>query len=136
MDTVRDTSGFVSNWVGTETDTTFHDGSMAFGFIDDGKLVGGIVLHDVRDTSCAIAIAVQTPRWCTQERLGEMFKVVFDELDKKFIYTLTPSRNTRALRLAKGLGFQQDGRMRKTADGGEDDTIVMGMTRQDCMFLE
>lgn len=135
MQTIRDSSGFVSQWVGSQIDIELPDGAMSFGFIDKNKLVGGITLYDLKRGSCALAIASRTPRWCLPENLKEMFGRVFKDLGVRYLYTLTPAGNERAKKLASGMGFKQDGVLREMGAEG-DDLIVFGMLKRDCPFLE
>jgi RimJ/RimL family protein N-acetyltransferase len=137
MQMIRDASGFIGNWVRQELDEPPVEGSMAFGFVnDDGKLICGILIHDVKQEMCALSIASKSPRWCTKENIAAIADVLSENLGKRYVYTMTPAMNHRARKLVEGLGFKQDGVMRQAAKGGEDDLIIYGVLREDCPFID
>lgn len=135
MQTIRDASGFVSQWVAEKSKSQVPEGAVSFGFVDDdGHLVGGLSFTERDWQSCSITIAATSPRWCTKENLTMMFSTVFDEWGIKYLYTLTPDDNSRAKKLAEGMGFKPDGKLRRLGPNG-DDVNLFGMLREDCPFL-
>jgi len=137
MELIRDTSGFVANWVAENLNETPQDGQMAFGFVNkDGELICGISLHDVKEHSTGLGIYSASPRWCTPANCRKVSEVLFDTLGKRYIYTLTPKLNRRARKLAEGMGFREHGCLPECGPMGEDDLIVYGMLRRECPFLD
>ena len=77
---------------------------------NDGRPLAGIVFHDYQPTFSTIcfSIAADSPRWVTRRLIGSILVYPFEELKLKKLWTATPHRNERALRLAKGLGFTRE----------------------------
>lgn len=132
---IRDASGFVSQWVGERSNSTVEDGAMSFGFVNkDGRLTAGVTITRRDGNTCMVTVAATDPRWCTPSHLASMFGTLFDELGVTLIYVLCAESNKRSNRLAVGLGFHPDGRLRGIGPDG-DDLNLYGMLRKDCKFL-
>lgn len=131
---IRDASGFVGQWVADRSNSEVKDGTMSFGFIENGKLVAGVSLVMREHNSCALVVAATTPRWCLPGYLKEMFGYVFDSMGVKYLYTLADTKNLKSNRLSLGLGFRPDGKLRGVGTNG-DDLNLYGMLREDCKFL-
>lgn len=136
MKMIRDASGFVGQWVADRSKSTIEDGAMSFGFVnDDGRLVAGVTITRRDGNTCMITVAATDPHWCHPTHLASMFGTVYDELGVDLIYVLCATSNRRSNRLALGLGFQADGRLRGIGPNG-DDLNLYGMLREDCKFLQ
>lgn len=100
----------------------------------DGDLIGGVIYHDLRGRDIMVSIAASSPRWATPKTMAQLFYYPFGQLGCTRITTLVAVSNMRSARFCKGLGFTQEGRLRKAAaDGG--DTLVFGMLRDECRFI-
>lgn len=70
-----------------------------------------------------VSIAADNPRWMTARRsIRQIFDYVFVTAKVRKLWTRTPARNERALRVLKGLGFEREALLKKQF--GDDDMIV------------
>ena len=104
-----------------------------------GRCVGHVGLYEIdhRIRSAELAIMLGDPpvwgkglgRACTEA----VITYGFDQLGLNRIHLTVLASNERALRLYRGLGFVEEGRMRQAQfkDGRYLDVVVMGLLRQD-----
>jgi len=113
------------------------DGNIAtMPMLRGGEMVGAVIFHnyDARARNVEVAIAADTPRWLSRERLELIFDVAFNQIGVRRITARVDTSNTRSRKLAEGLGFQLEGLLRKAAvDGG--DVLIYGLLREECRFL-
>lgn len=113
--------------------------SVAIGVINNkGGIVAGVVYHDYTEIdgggNMQMSIASTNPWWLTKKRLGGIFHYPFVQANCHRVTALVNSRNARSLKLAKGLGFKQEGVMRDYYI--DDDAIILGLLRKDCGFID
>lgn len=112
----------------------FQDGYAA-GFVEGGVLVGGVVLTHVTTFDGHVSIVLDSPRVLTPGALDALFSVPFRRLGLKRLTILTDPRNKRVRRLAEGLGWTLEGKMRCGLDG-ERDALVYGMLASECRWIK
>ena len=88
----------------------------AIGIIsDDGaKLYAGMVYHlyvPQHGTIC-FSLASVNPVWMTRENIRRLLAYPFRQLEVRKIMAFIASDNARSLRLARGLGFKQEAKLR------------------------
>lgn len=136
MQIIRDTSGFVANWASTIIGSPLPEGAMSFGVLNDNnQLVGAVTLHDIKKHLLSLSVAGTNPRWASRKNLKSMFEVMFNEMDKNLITVLVSANNVASLRLTRGVGFREEGRLREAGPDGED-MIIFGMLKRECEFLD
>lgn len=101
----------------------------------DGTLVMGCVYYDHRDVGCEIALAADRPVWCTKGVLAALFSFPFLQLKYERVTLLIGEDNPRAIRLNLGLGFRQEGVLRRGYDGKRD-AIILGMLKEECRWIK
>ena len=104
----------------------------AIGIIDeDGKLIGGLVYHNLDPEAGVIEIsgAAVHPRWLTRETIRIMYTYPFHQLGVQMIVQRTPADDTRLLRqlAAYDYMFIKVPRM----FGRERDGVLCLLTRED-----
>ena len=72
-----------------------------------------------------VTIAAETPRWATRANIKTVFSVAFDALQVTRITAIVAKDNRRSRKLAEGLGFIMDCRLRGT------DRLVYGYLDSD-----
>jgi hypothetical protein len=79
----------------------------AIGFVDDGKLVAGVVYHNWSPESGVIELSAASLNraWLTKERLGVIFAYPFSFC--RMVVTRQSERNARALRIWRSLGGKE-----------------------------
>lgn len=107
-------SANVAKWVASKIPFVGEKGfgpNVSIGVIgNDGLPLGGVVFHDYQPqfSTMAFSIAASSPRWVTRKLIGKLLKYPFEDAKVLKIWTATPHKNERALRLAKGLGFTRE----------------------------
>lgn len=135
MQVIRDVSGFVGMWASGLLDNSIPEGSMSMGVIDDsGKLIGAVVIVERTADNTIISVCGTTPRWAQRHILEEMFGVLFNDMGKKRLTCMVSVDNERSLKFTRGIGWQQEGVLRKAGSEGED-LVVFGMLKEECEYL-
>lgn len=104
----------------------FANGTRGLGIEDsNGKLMFVACFHTYEpwNGTMEVSIAAEDARWMTARRsIAEIFDYVFVTAKVRKLWTRTPARNERALRVLKGLGFEREAVLKKQF--GDDDMIV------------
>ena len=97
----------------------------------------GIIFNNYRAQSRDIhlTIATNSPRWMNRKVLKAIFGYVFIQQGCVRLTLMIGRKNKKARKLAIGLGFKQEGVIRKAMDGIQD-AIVYGMLHKECKWLE
>ena len=103
----------------------------ALGVWDGKAILGAMVVYGYsrRKGQCHIAMAADSPKWATRSTISALLKYPFEQLGCRRVTTYTASRNERALRFNRGMGFKQEGVMRFAY--GDDDCVIMGLVREE-----
>ena len=106
------------------------------GIMRDGQLVAGLIFNNFRKKSRDIhlTIAADTPAWISRGSLRVIFNYIFVQLGCIRTTIIIAKSNKRARKLALGLGYQYEGKMRKGFDGLED-AVIYGMLHNECRWL-
>lgn len=106
----------------------------ALGYEIDGKLVVVCLFNGFTRWECNIHVVTDgSRRWCSRGFLAAVFAYPFRQLGLQRVTALVPAKNTDALVLDIRLGFKPEGV--KRAAYGDDDLVVLGMTRDSCKWL-
>lgn len=111
----------------------FHNGYAA-GLTERGRLVGGVLLTHVTTFDGHITVAFDSARVLTPDTLDKLFRVPFRHLCLRRLTALVDPKNKRCRRLLEGLGFSQEGKLRRGLDGRRD-AIVYGMLAEECRWI-
>ena len=111
--------------------STFTRGIVAIG--PNGLPCAIVLLDNFTETSVTGHIAVEK-RMALRKLHIEVFKYVFLSLDKRMMLGITPSDNTKAVKLHKHFGFTEIARIKDACDVGVDQ-IVFQMLRKDCKYI-
>ena len=82
-----------------------------------------------------VIIVADSPRWCLPGVLRELFEYPFEVAGCERLTATIRDGNHRSLKLCQGLGFKKEGTARRAHDG-KTNTIVLGMLRHECKWLE
>jgi RimJ/RimL family protein N-acetyltransferase len=125
----------VAAWVARKLgydDAEFFGPCVAMAVADsDDQPLAGVVFSGYRDIykSIEISIAAESPRWATRGIIHALLSYPFDQLGCERVHVTIPLRNKRAQRFCKGIGFVQEGVMRRGF--GLDHAVVMSMLRHE-----
>jgi RimJ/RimL family protein N-acetyltransferase len=98
----------------------------------DGKLEAVAVFNDY--TGHNIEITVASEGWrATRGAFAAAMRYAFDQLKVARITAHIRPSNTRALKVAKGAGFREEGRARQWF--GNEDAVILGLLRNERVFL-
>lgn len=93
--------------------------------------LAGVVFngYSPRFKTIEISMAAVSPRWARRGVIHALLAYPFDQLGCERVQVCIPLGNKRAQRFCKGLGFVQEGVIRKGF--GTDHAVVMGMLRKE-----
>lgn len=116
----------------------FNGQIVALPLFRDGVMAGAVIFHnwDAQARNIEVAIAADTPRWLSRQRLERVFQVAFDEdyIGARRITCRIDASNPRSRRLCEGLGFRLEGLLREAAyDGG--DLLIYGLLKRECRYI-
>jgi RimJ/RimL family protein N-acetyltransferase len=124
-----------SEWLTSRTGVGVTPKFRALEAIDaDGRIRGMVGYDNWRPNSVEMHVVLESVA-AARPLLRFAFDYAFNHAKKAVAFGLTPASNTRAIRLAKHLGFQTVGRI---PDGWEKgaDLVVFAMRREDCRWLK
>jgi RimJ/RimL family protein N-acetyltransferase len=103
----------------------------ALGVWNGSEIMAAMVVYGYsrRKGQCHIAMAADNPKWATKSVIAALLKYPFLQLGCRRVTTYTASKNERALRFNRGIGFKQEGVMRWGY--GDDDCVIMGLLREE-----
>ena len=138
IEVVVDKTGDIARWVcaGLNDEFGWYEQNLTFGFVQDGKLIGGLIFHDLRP-HCDVwwTIYCNNRHWCNRKILRQMFAMVFQNMDCRRISLLVSKSNSQSLNFVQRLGFKIEGVLRKFRENG-DDCYILGMLREECNWLK
>lgn len=120
---------FIGEWVSERVRSTgelgFNGQYNALGVVDDDSLIAGVVYHDYNPEYRTICIQLcsETSKWASRRTIEKLGNYPFVDLQCQRVTALINSDNIAALRLAKGVGFQEEARLIRAA--GDKDIIVL-----------
>lgn len=106
----------------------------ALGLVTSGRLVAGVIYNAYEGANVNMHIGAVGSHWMTPEFLFAAFDYPFNELGKRRITACVRSKNARAIKFVKKLGFEYEGTMRHYYK--DDDMLFFGMLRDKCRFLD
>lgn len=106
----------------------------ALGFVEQGRLIGGLIFHGISQRELWWSIYTTTPLWCNKRVLRFCFDLAFNVLGVRRINLLISTSNVQSLSFCTRLGFQIEGIKRQARDNGED-AFCLGMLKSECKFI-
>lgn len=101
----------------------------------NGKIIAGFVAWRWIEDNIEISVAAERAAWCRPLVLRQLFGYLFDVLKCRRVTAFIDRSNSRARRLAEGVGFRHEGTLRQWLPYGSGDACVYGMLREDCRWL-
>ncbi len=130
---IGDSSGAITRWVckGLNIDTDWIGAHQTIGFVHNGRLIGGLIYHNLRfGKDVWWTLYTTDKKWCNKRILKFMFLLAFDFYQCKRISIMTSKANAKCQKLALKLGFKPEGILRKYGDNNED-IIIMGILKEE-----
>lgn len=132
---IYDDSSRLKDWaVERMPDVPVGGDAHTLGLLVDGKLAVVVIYESFTPHMCSMHVVTDNGRrWCSRGFLAAAFAYPFKQLGLSRVTALIPASNTKALNMDVRLGFKPEGVMRKGL--GNDDLIVLGMLRDECIWL-
>lgn len=92
----------------------------------NGGIMAVIGFYNFSKYSCDLAVACVNPKACSKAFLDVCFHYVFNTAKKARATCIASEDNKRSLKLIRGLGFSEEGRLKNMF--GDKDGIIFGMT--------
>lgn len=112
---------------------------MAYGILKDGKPVAGVIFNWYREmqfgSDMRVIIAADDSSWCLPGVLRELFAYPFIFANCERLTAVIRDGNARSLKLCRGLGFRQEGVLRRGFDG-RSNALILGMLKHECKWLK
>lgn len=109
----------------------YGDSFNAWGFVQDGYLLGGIVFYEYQPqySSICIDIAADTPVWARRSLWVAISQYIFDTCKCQRAEARTAKSNRRCRKLLRGVGFTEEGTLRKAL--GTDSLCIYGILKNE-----
>lgn len=109
----------------------FPDEAQTIGVANDTELLCVAVYHNYFPAfrSISMSIAATSTQWATKSVFGKLLAYPFLDLQCQRITTWQPDWHKRARKLVEGVGFKEEGRLRK--GGGDCDVVILGLLREE-----
>lgn len=128
--------GQLVKWVGERIDEANLGDAVGIGLRQDGEIIAGVVYNLYSGPNiCMHVAAVPGRRWMNKAYLYECFAYPFLQLKCNRVTGLVRVDNVISQKFCDHLGFKREGVLRKACDDGAD-TILYGMLREECRWLE
>jgi RimJ/RimL family protein N-acetyltransferase len=128
---VTDADGSITAWIAERVECEISTKAVAFGIVEDGKLIGGYAFYNQRGHDVEAAIAAEKPRWANRQIALHMVNTPFVDLEGvERVTAIIKSSNLQARRFVEKLGYRQEGLMRQACQNKED-AIMYGFIRDD-----
>lgn len=103
--------------------------AVAIGVATD-RLIAVCVYHnDIPDYgTCEISMAADSPRWAQRGIIRALLSVPFEQYGRNLVQTVTPAKNTRAIRFNQGIGMTIEGPPLRHRYGWGEHAVVASMT--------
>ena len=117
----------VGSWVAEEVGQRTSWGSFyAMGAEVNGKLVSGIVFNNFNECNATAHIAISKPSKLFLELLDHAVReYAFGSCGLKRLTGLVAEDNSKALRLDKHIGFEEEGVMKQAGSEGQDTILLV-----------
>lgn len=106
----------------------------AFGFELDKEIVGAVIFSEYTGNDIHASVASTNPCWWHRRYLRMLYEYAFEQCGCARISALVNENNAKSLKLVRGLGFQEEGRLRRYFN--PQDGIVFGQLRSECKWLK
>lgn len=122
-------------WAEKTLDVRFFNDARAIGWGSDG-VIRAVAIYERWSTNdcCVHLVSDGGAGWLTRGFLAAGFHYPFVTAGLRRITGLVPASNDRAIRLNRHFGYREEGRLRKASEDGSD-LIIMGMLREECIFI-
>jgi len=117
----------VGAWVAEEVGQRTSWGSFyAMGAEVDGKIVSGVVFNNFNESNATAHIAVSKPNKLLLELLDHaVIEYAFGTCGLKRLTGLVAEDNSKALKLDKHIGFEEEGVMKQAGSEGQDTILLV-----------
>lgn len=132
-----DLSDQIADWVcrGLGLINVWKKQNLSYGFVYNGRLVGGLIFHDLqKHREVWWTIYTTDKHWCNRQMLRQMFAMAFKTMDCRRINILVNKSNQRSYNFVQRLGFVSEGLLRRYDENGED-CYFLGMLREECKWI-
>jgi len=121
----------VGKWVGERIAHANFGSFVSIGLCEDQKLIAAVIYHNyIKEYgNIELSMAADSPRWATPESIGALLHYPFVRLGCNRVTTCTPASNRRALKFNKGIGFIEEGVIRKGY--GAEDMVICGLLKEE-----
>lgn len=104
----------------------------AIGVVENDKLIAGIVYHDFQPKfgTVQLSMAAINPRWAKKQNIKDLLSIPFEQFECQKIWTLTPIKNEKALKVNIHIGFTKEGVLRHQF-GELGHGVVCGMLKKE-----
>jgi len=107
-------------------------GATGLGWVQDGKIVAGVMYEEFTEASIHATIVVEEPM--TKGFVHKIFDYPFNQLGVDKIIVQANTSNAESVNLAKRLGFTEEGMIKGAYLDG--DRIILTMTKDECRWLK
>ncbi len=130
---VADEGDIVTRFVcaGLGYDMSWLDRHFTVGFICNGRLIGGLIYHNIRPgRDVWWTLYTTDKKWCSRRIMNFIFGLAFDYFGCRRVSMSADADNAACLKLALQLGFRAEGILRNYRDNGKD-AVIMGMLKEE-----
>ena len=133
MRCITNDSKRITAWASKHLDGMQWGASQCFGYELDGELIGAVIFTEYSGNDMHVTVVTTNPIWWTRRNIRTMYDYVWNQCGCVRLSALCKESNTKSQKLLRGLGFQQEGRLRKYFN--PEDGIVFGQLRSECRWI-
>jgi RimJ/RimL family protein N-acetyltransferase len=114
-----------------------NDNYSFIGFVEDNKILGGLLFSDYDKYNIWVHLALESPRVCQRRFIKMLFTYCFITAKCGRITAMCKNGYKRNERLLKGVGFIKEGIIRKVMKINNEfvDGAIYGMLKEDCKWV-
>lgn len=106
----------------------------AFGILQDGALVGGVVFNNYRRFDVWMSVVLQDGAAVTRQTIRTLCEYAFGQLNVRRVTSITGKKNRKARKALRALGFIEEGSAKYALDGVQT-AVQYGLLRENCRWI-
>ncbi len=130
---VSDHNNIITEWVCHQLGygTEWLQNYITYGVLRKKKIIAGLIFHDIHPgDDLSWTIYSSDKHWCTRKIIKFFMQEAFEYFQCRRINILVNTDNKKCLKLVTGLGFRNEGLLRRFRENGQD-CYILGLLKSE-----